>query len=237
MLKRILVPLDTILDTRLGVISGISSEAATRLTSSDHYWLREHNDWYKLTGGLITNEQFDKAYALRGGENTKQTISNSVLTGIVPFIIRIMGEFEVNSLNDLNAQLDEIALVVNYYPYVFNADELEVLEDSVKDIFGTNIILELISIPDTLLTPQLFDREFAMYIPYDSHEWIHQHHEALAQVRMPCFNFVGPKLFEKDVSKLTIDQKKAELTRFRLEKLIYMSFDFIDVKYFSMFRV
>ncbi|MBW6072732.1 hypothetical protein, partial [Pseudomonas aeruginosa] len=84
--------------------------------------------------------------------------------------------------------------------------------------------------------PKFLDALYAMYITYDFHEWMHTHYLALSKVQMPCFNFIGPKLFERDVSKLTIEEKKFELFKFRVERLIHMDFEFIDAKYFSMIR-
>ncbi|BEG72417.1 hypothetical protein [Pseudomonas phage PA1C] len=236
MIKRILIPLDVLLDTRLGVMSTINKEAAERLVSTKEYWLRENDDWTTLTGGLVTTEQFKEAYANRGGDNSADTINASILTGISPFLMRILAEDHVNRMDNMGNPEDEIGLTINIWPYTLPGEVIDDLENIIQEIYGEEMPVEVVSHPLEELTPKFLDALYAMYITYDFHEWMHTHYLALSKVQMPCFNFIGPKLFERDVSKLTIEEKKFELFKFRVERLIHMDFEFIDAKYFSMIR-
>ena len=67
MIRRILMSMDVLLDTRLGVMANINPAAATHLVLNRDYFDRDYDDWFTLTGGLVTKDQFDEAYANRGG--------------------------------------------------------------------------------------------------------------------------------------------------------------------------
>lgn len=236
MIKRILIDLDAMLDTRLGVISNLNSEAAKVLVSSQDYWLRENDDWEKLTGGLITTEQFNKAYAERGGENTSNTINASVLTGIVPFVLQLLAEDNLNRASGMGDPNDVVMLSINTWPYELTGEYKEELKQICNEVYGESVPVETCWLPMEKASPLALDKLFVLYLTYDFISWTKYHHEELSRVMMNCFNFVGPKIYEQDVSKLSADEKKFELQRYHLFKLLHMDFEWIDSRYFSMFR-
>lgn len=235
--KRILTMLDTHLDTRAATVARLSQDAAITLLDSDDYWLRENDDWSGMTKGLITNEQFAKAYAERGGENTHATLQASVRSGIVPFILRLLVDDHVNHLNQMADPEDQVGLVVNHWPYVLSSNEVEAIREIMHELYGRTTSIELIDIPMSELTPNFLNENFAAAVMYEFNEWIKTHTAALDKIRINCFNFIGPKIFEADVSTLTVEAKKQAINAFRMQKLIHMDFEFIDAKYFSVFNV
>jgi hypothetical protein len=60
----VLMSLDCLLDTRLGTVLGMSKEAYDILLKTN-YFDRNTDDFEAATGGVITNEEFQKAYAAR----------------------------------------------------------------------------------------------------------------------------------------------------------------------------
>lgn len=236
-IKRILTPLDIHLDTRLGTINRINPDAALAVISNPEYWLRENDFWSVLSGGLITNEEFAAAYAERGGDNTKATLEGSIRTGIVPFILRLLTDDHINRLNQMADPMTSVGLTVNYWPYKLNSVEIDWLEDIMHQLYGESLSVELVSIPMAQLTPQLMNENFAACVMYDFPEWIKLQGAELQKVKLNCFNFIAPKIFEQDVSQTPIDQKQAALTAFRMLNLLHMDFEFIDAKYFSVINV
>lgn len=233
-LKRILTPLDIHLDTRLGTIARINPKAAEVLLSSDEYWLRENDFWDRLTGGLVSNEEFTEAYNDRGGVNTKATLSASVRTGITPFILRLLTDDHINRLNQMGEITEEVSLTVNYWPYDLNSTEIEWLRDIMHELYSKTVTIEFVSIPMEELTPQLLNENFAACVMYEFPQWIKMHAVALGQIRLNCFNFISPLIFEQDVSAVSIEDKKATISAFRMQRLIHMDFEFIDARYFSV---
>ena len=230
MTKKILTCLDTLLDTRLGTLATLNPKAAEHVVKTPDYWLREHNNWSVLTGGLVTNEQFNERYAKRD----ITVLQNSIMTGINVVLLKILAEIDVNDSSGITRT--DVGLEVNLAPYELTHDEIEELEDILRKTYGRELLITFCSIPMEELTPKVLRSRYAAIITYAFHEWIVMHDRALLEERTPTFNFIGPKLFEKDPSKLTVDQKRDEFTCFRLFKLEFMDFDFIDVKHMSMFR-
>lgn len=236
-IKRIITPLDIHLDTRLGTIARINPEAAEYLLSNHEYWLRENDFWGLLTNGMVTDEQFKEAYAERGGENTKATLERSIRTGIAPFILRLLTDDHINRLNQMGDAEDKVALTINYWPYSLGGTEIEYLRDIMHELYSHTIDIEFVSIPMEELTPNVLNENFAACVMYEFPDWIKMHANALGEIRINCFNFISPKIFEKDVSSVTIEAKQATLTAFRMQKLIHMDFEFIDAKYFSVINL
>lgn len=236
-IKRILTPLDIHLDTRLGTINRINPAAAEAIINNPEYWLRENDFWDRLSGGLITNEEFAKAYSERGGENTIATLSGSIRTGIIPFILRLLTDDHINRLNQMADPMTAVGMTVNYWPYVLDSTTIDWLEDIMHQLYGDSLTVELVSIPMEQLTPQLMNENFAACVMYEFPEWIKFHKSELEKVKLNCFNFIAPKIFEQDVSETPIDQKQAALNAFRMLNLLHMDFEFIDSKYFSVINV
>lgn len=236
-LKRILTPLDAHLDTRVGTIARLNQDAARVLVSGDDYWTRENDNWHRMTRGLVTNEEFAEAYAQRGGVNTMATIGASVRSGLTPFIIRLLADDHINRMNQMGDPTDQVGLTINYWPYDFDSNMVEWLRDIMHELYGQTTVVELISVPMTEITPQFLNENFAAAIMYEFPEWIKMHAVDLGKIRINCFNFIAPKIFEADVSEMSIDAKKQVLNAFRREKLIHMDFEFIDAKYFSLLNV
>lgn len=236
MLKRILVDLDTLLDTRLGVINMLNPKAAEVLIKSDRYWDRENDFWEILTDGLITREQFNEAWAARGGNNSATVLNGSVISGILPFLLKLLTEDLINRANLMGDEMDSVGVTINTYPYALSLDETEDMRDIAVYMFGVSTEIEIVCIPLSIVSPVFLDKGFAAMVTYNFIEWIKFHHVELSQVQLNCFNFISPRIYEHDVSKLSIDEKKTVIDMFRIEKLIHMDFEFIDARYFSMFR-
>ncbi len=234
MIKRLLISLDVLLDTRLGVLSTLDKEASEYAVSTKAYWEREHDDWYKLSGGRVTTEAFNKAYAERGGDNTADTLNASVLSNSLPVIHRILGEETLAHMNNKTIQLEQLVVNIDYHPYVLPIELRDELYGIAKELFGESTNIELVNLGYKATTPVHLRENYACFITYDFHAWMQLHFQSLSEQRMTDFTLIGPKLFEKDVSKLDIEVKKRELMRFKLEKLLYMNFEFIDASYFSI---
>ncbi|MFO5759969.1 hypothetical protein ACLBQR_31925, partial [Klebsiella pneumoniae] len=56
----------------------------------------------------------------------------------------------------------------------------------------------------------------------------------LVQVLMPDFTIIGPKLFEKDVSELAVEDKQFIIMDFQLKHKLNIDFDVIVAEYVSM---
>lgn len=232
--KRLLVTLDVLLDTRLGVIAAFDDNIASTILNNPEYLLREHEDWSLVSNGLITNDKVDALYSARGGVNTADTLNASLQTSILPFIHQLLIESDLARMNNRTEHDDELKLCVDIHPYELSLEYRDELLTILKELFGDSTDITITSLGLEQASPNTLYASYGGYITYEFNKWIKHHYLELSTSRMTDFTFIGPKLFEKDVSKLEPAVKKRELLRFKLEKLMYMTFEFIDAKYFSI---
>lgn len=236
-MKRFLINLDTLLDTRLGSIARYSQEAARLVISNPEYKEREHDNWELFTDDMVSTETFNKLYAERGGINTQDTINGSVLSGIIPVMHRFIGEELATHLDNSGDNHSDIMLTVDIHPYNLDTDAKDTLIGVLAQLFGEEQEVELINVGIAGLTPTYIFENFALIVMYDMHEWLRCHYEEMVKMRAATVNFIGPKLFEKDVSHLDVDLKKRELLKFKMDHLVCMNFEFINAEYFSVIEL
>lgn len=229
-LSKIYIDLDSIFDTRMATISAIYPAVATALLKDDAYWFRESDHWDKLTGGKISTETFNARYAKRNNA----TLQASVMTNIFTVLIKMIGENEI-AMNDGRPN-SEIAIDVNLWPYTF--DDLEM--DMFIGLFHYRLKFEpritFMSRKPESVTPKFLTDNYAMAFMYDFNSWIKLQLSNLVLKRTQGFNLIVPRLFEHDVTKMSVEDKKDEVAQFRLYMMEYMNMHFIDAACFSIFR-
>ncbi|QBJ02729.1 hypothetical protein MZD04_gp203 [Pseudomonas phage Psa21] len=237
MIRRMLLSLDVLLDTRLGVIANLNSAAAKELVRTPLYWERDYDDWHKLTGGLITNEEFAEAYAKRGGENSAATLNASVETGMSPFIYQFLAEADINMIDGMTPHTDEIGLAINIAPYVMTPKERADLVDIIQLKYGRELDVKLVDYQMEELTVERLSDEFGGMIIYEFATWFKYHHVAIVGSLMSDFNVIHPKIFDVDPSELSLEEKKHNFYVFRLATQHNMDINYIDASYFSLINL
>lgn len=236
MKRRILVDLDTLLDTRIATISRIDPEIAAEVLRNPEYFSRDFNDWFFITNGKVTNEQFKKMYDARGGENSAATINASFESGMSPILLRIFSEHALLERDGMIADGDSAALSINVYPYVLDFETEEMLIQIMKERYGDTIDVEIVNDSLEALTPEVMKACFAAYISYHFWDWLPIHYPALLVNPLPFINVIGPILFEKDPKELTAQEREREFTTMRLINTEYIDIQYVSCKYFSIFR-
>lgn len=230
-MRKIYIDMDSLLDTRLGVLSRLSSDGTRNVFNNNNYWDRENEDWSQLTQGVITQEVFETAWKNRDTHDLKL----SRMTGIVAVIKSILGEYN-------RAKRDEfidysIALEINVHPYELTAEEMDVLTGILKeDILQEDFTVLFVSIPLEELTLKYIDDQYSAVILYSFHHWIKTHCYELSHQSIKDVTMIVPRIFEHDVSGLTIEQKKEQVLGFKLWLMQHISLEFIDSRWFSILR-
>lgn len=229
--RRLYVDIDSLLDTRLAVVSGIDPQAAVTAALDSQYWLREHTDWSVLTKKAITNGQFDTAW----GERTTETLANSVVTGVPTVLQQLLYDYHKNLSS--GAVTDDISLEINLAPYDLNTDERDGLEEIIRELLFDDLSITFCYRPLSELTPEVIYQRYSAVVMFEFHDWIRTHHETLMQ--WPCkeVSFIVPRLFERNPEVLNKDGKEAEIALFQMAMLDHMNVEFIGVDWFSMLRV
>jgi hypothetical protein len=234
MIRRLLISLDCLLDTPLGVIRNINPKAAEAIVQNPHYWERDYDDWFKLSGGLVSNEHFKEAYAARGGANTADTINASFETGIAPVLYRMLMEADINAMDGMTDVGDEIGLAINVYPFEFPPGVKLELIAIMQEKYGRELNIKIVSHSMEELTNDLLAEHYGGYLIRDFYEWFKYHHEKILTTAMSDFNVIYPKLFEIDPEELSMTDRHRDLKRFRTLTQYCMDFNFIDARYMSI---
>jgi hypothetical protein len=229
-LSRVYIDLESIFDTRLATLGVIYPQVATDLLKRDDYWFRESDHWHKLTGGKIGEAEFQERFAKRDNA----TLHASVMTNIFAPLIKMISENEI-AMNDGRPNR-EMAIDVNIWPYTFDDIEMEAFIDFFVYRLGFKPRITFMSRPPEAVTPKFLTDTYALGFMYLFNDWIKIHLKNLVLNRTQGFNLIVPRLFEHDASRLSIEDKQDEVTKFRLYLMEYMNIHFIDASCFSVFR-
>jgi len=229
-MKTILVDLDSLMDTRLGVLETLDPELAKVVAQRGDYWDREHTDWSVLTNGQLTHDAFLEKWKARDND----TLRASMATNLIPVIAKILADYNQNVQDGMVKE--DVTLEVNVWPYALELEEMEDLEAALQYHLYQSLPVTFVSRPMEELTPKVLHDHYAAVIMFDFQPWIKHHCFNIPKQKCPGLNIIVPKLFERDPSQLSTEEKEEEIVGFRIWLMEYVDIDFIDVKWFSLIR-
>ncbi len=194
----ILIDLDTMIDTRLGTLSLINREAAESLLQPinyDAYLNRKCDDWFKITDGKVSNEEF--AHRYRNRDVT--TLKASLMTNFSELLTAMVDDLEQQMLH--TPQVSAVEVHVNYWPYKLSKEECEAYELCVSQFSGVYTTVKMVNYDPRQITPQYLDKEIAGYITYSFNEWLSHHHYALTQCSIPQVILMAAALYLHEPSE------------------------------------
>lgn len=188
---RLLVEMDALLDTRVGVIDRMDPEAAVRLVSNPAYYTRQIDQFEPLCG--IDEERYQAAWKARSVEDLKHA-------SVTPIIDML--NFQLLDLErkyTLDPTLEGTELVVNLYPYrLSQAEEVAVGKAILRSVAQRTPVRFIFESPDKL-TPELIRPQYSGLIFYNHHVWMQRHAESLTRMGIPQVTLVAPKLFHERI--------------------------------------
>lgn len=182
---RILVTLDSLIDTRLGVIAQAFPDKVEKVLTRNYY------DRIQDRFNGIDPEVYADLWKKRDVE----TLKKSMMTNMT----LLLGSFIKSATNEVLGGNPPNALIfdINIHPYQLDEDErndlLGVLEVHVGDAVEYNII----SVPDEFLTPQHCKATYQVMVLYDFANWMRMHSGVFKEFRMPDVTIYAPQLLEK----------------------------------------
>lgn len=190
-MKKLLVSLDELLDTRLGFIALHNEEVAKRFVEegNEEYFLRRDDSvlWESLGW---TKQQWDEAWRQRD----VNTLINSVVTHIPNAIGRIAAmwaESTDKAIADLLIEVD-----VNIYPYELTTDEKTELEDILSEILPGISKFRYVNYSLESLTYDFVKNEYGFVILYRFNDWLDLHGPSMKHKVMTQTQFFAPRLFK-----------------------------------------
>lgn len=189
------IDLDSLLDTRMGVLALLDPEKAAKLSLSPTYGLRviDHFPDFDM-------EAYAERYAKRDEEVLKSSMTTRAYSVVQTFVQRVIDK-------TLDAPTDFYPQVyLNTYPYV--------ISDDLKLMIGKALVAKLSLQPKMVfihkspeeLTPGYCKARFNTMVVYDFVEWIEAHSitKAIQETPIPEVTLFTPilvKKLEEDVGK------------------------------------
>lgn len=247
--QTILVDIDALFDTRLGVLSFLDKDSPKELMSRG-YRDRFHDDFNRLLP-TIDMDRFHHIYKNRD----KSVLALSSISNLMYFLLRLVKDFEKTILSG-NIKCTKATLVINLFPYELSEQEIEVLLVGVKYRIGGIVDIKVMSKdPKHFSIETLSYQGFTQYVMYDFNGWFkHQYsdEQTVSQKRgKPDFIIIAPKLIG-DYAKIRDDEEALAKMRNMTEgdNVEEMAFElttvavaahfnliYLDTRYFSLIDV
>lgn len=182
---RILVTLDCLIDTRLGVIAQAYPDKVAKILNRKYY--ERIQDVFPG----INQEEFKTLWKNRNTD----TLKSSMMTNIH----LLMESFIRSSAKDVMAggQLSNMIFDINIHPYVMDDEERQDLIGILEAIVGDAPEYNIISVPNEFLTPQHCKANYQVMVMYDFADWMRMHAPIFKEFRMPDLLIYAPQLLEK----------------------------------------
>lgn len=176
--QHILIDLDALLDTRLGILHQLNPAAAVAVMQ-ESYYTRLSDDFETYSGGLVTNVEYRAAWANRDSS----VIEHSRVTNMMILVESMFLTLASNLIN--TPFFHETKLTVNVWPYKLSAEAEDMLLSCAQSIAGDLAKVGLVSMTPAELTPSWIKQELSALIIYDWEPWLVAQDEALIKLPMP----------------------------------------------------
>lgn len=233
----ILVEMDAIFDTRLGVITQKDLDLSVRVLKNG--WVGRMSDdmseWDE-----VDKDWWEEAYSKRDNA----TIINSRPTNSTKLIHDHFGALFMEFVAGPGNTIPK--LVLNTYPYSLNSEEKETLLEMCHLLFGVGRVYELVHLPPYLVTPMYLKDGFDSYFCYNSAEWMKVNLEKLANCPIPHVSFFYPAVWaftDDDILNKTVVNEAGngiklndlKLSPFEIAKITlqeHIRMESVDIEYF-----
>lgn len=151
--------LDTILDTRLGVLQTHYRHLfPSVLNNYQHRWKDEFEG--------ISKEEFSQVYAMRG----KRELQNSIKTGMLDILLEFA--CETNEVSRQGHVKINPAVEVNLYPYLLTSDDEKKLMGALRVLLNETCSLSFINEDPKDIGFDLVNERYSMMAMYHADKWL-----------------------------------------------------------------
>lgn len=186
------IELDCLLDTRIGVMSAVFPDWATRMAANPDYFRRIDDQFNKLDK-LFPQIDYADTYAAR---TTDHIWGHSYMTSLVKILVN-----QSRALKVENVPLPEeykYNLIVNLYPYKLDTEQKGALKSALMDKIACDNI-SLVSFLPEVITPSYLANKVQSLIMYDFDTWIGIHMKALIANPLPEVEVIHPVIVKMDM--------------------------------------
>lgn len=146
----IIVELDALQDTALGVIAAHNAELGVKAVMDEEFW---HSRVVEGMGSLLPPDVFDTLYAGRAS-NAMEVLRNSPLTGVPLMIAKFVASHAANA--DARFYDSKMAIHINIWPYDMTPDVRDIYRRTAYKWFDIGPItdLQIVRFSPSELTPK-----------------------------------------------------------------------------------
>lgn len=226
--QRILVDIDCLFDTRLGLAKTLVPERLAELPY-EVYSRRFTDIWAKIIGidGWVEH------YRKRDVNALMNAMPTSFFYGLQHRLEALLMEIQMHS------PMERPVLTINLYPYTLSISEVEEFRKAFQAQYDT-VNLELINESYEQLTPAKLKVAFDGFYLYNWYDWIEVNAKLFGETRMPEFVIQRPALLSSDVTDEGFETlSKATANPFAAARQYFselLSLDTVDVALFSLDR-
>ena len=186
---RILVPVDALLDTRMGTASRLDPKAIVDLLDND-YSHRKSNDLARLT------ERFTSAEYWQLWQNRDMDTLRQSLVSHFPDVLKTM--ILQHTIDTLERGGSGLTMVkINLHPYNFESPDEQALLSIMAELLPDDVELELCRVSIEQLTPRwLREERLDAFVVLDFVEWFQKQCDNLLCHPIPGIECFCPELIE-----------------------------------------
>lgn len=199
-MKKLLVNLDTLLDTRLGALISINPDFAYDISSKDTYYNRQLDEFSSDKLGTLNKDIFKNFHT----KNKQLCLRNSIKTKMPRFIFELLNTLSILNVDNPNKFATDV--VINTAGFDLSQEQINVLCLNVSSQLLDKFNVTAQSIPDSELTVDLIKEKFFAMIMYDYTAWMQCHTNTLKDSALRDVRLYIPRL--KFIRELSDDERE-----------------------------
>ena len=188
---RIIVGLDSLLDTRLACIHMLNHEHVEPLLKNG-YRTRYHNK-LSLLYDKISDSHVEELFSSRDLPMLKVSRATNLVNLLSDRIL------ESSKLGEKSPLSREVHIVLNTYPYNLTNELVRIYVEEFARIFRTTKITR-IHLPSKELTPEYLKKNFSRLIVHNLDEWTEAQSENLKITPIPLFTVIAPGIINDPIA-------------------------------------
>lgn len=190
----ILIELDALLDTRLGVAALLDKEAWLDIAKHPGYPKRTNDDLSLFTD-RFTKDEFFEAWEKRD----VSAIEHSLMTNTARFIGDLSIELTRKLANENDIAVQSIEFVINLHPYDLSDEAKAMLVACLRGLVMEGCGVRTVRLPPSTLSHSYLRANFSSYMVYDLAGWLAKCEDGnYSGVGAPQIRVMAPRLFTKD---------------------------------------
>lgn len=231
LIKKIYIPIDCLLDTRLGTLTQIDVDFAFTVSNSPKYYLRETDLFQTKEQGTLSKETFNQV----SEAYKEEIIRNSLVTRLFEFINELCIYFTQSAV--ASPYYGDIEIDINIHGYDFNNTEISGILSAISQHLSKLITINIVDLSIEQLTLPYVKENYIVMFMYNPKPWLDYYNNDLQKNLMSGITFYCPRI--NHIRELTEDEKRLikdeHMDLFLILKQLLSSFIIIEFLPIALF--